>query len=196
MPRKFLVTSALPYSNGKPHVGHIAGAYLPADIYVRYLRARGDDVLFVCGSDDNGVAVTISAQKEGLTPEETVAKYHAAQERAFAGLGIEFDVYGGTHTPGYEDRHFEISQAFFRTIHEKGYFTKKREAQLYDAAAEKFVPDRYVTGTCPYCGSENANGDQCENCGKSIDPLELKNPKSIFSGTTPEVRETTHWYLK
>ncbi|HVJ80740.1 MAG TPA: methionine--tRNA ligase, partial [Planctomycetia bacterium] len=144
----------------------------------------------------NGVAVTISAQKEGLTPEETVAKYHAAQERAFAGLGIEFDVYGGTHTPGYEDRHFEISQDFFRTIHEKGYFTKKREAQLYDAAAEKFVPDRYVTGTCPYCGSENANGDQCENCGKSIDPLELKNPKSIFSGTTPEVRETTHWYLK
>jgi methionyl-tRNA synthetase len=196
MARKFLVTAALPYSNGRLHVGHIAGAYLPADIYVRYLRARGDDVRFICGSDDNGVAVTLTAQKEGRSPAETVAKYNAAQQRDFAGLGIRFDVYGGTHLPGFVDRHNAISQAFFRTIYNKGFFSKRKTKQLFDAQAGKFLPDRYVSGTCHHCSSNNAYGDQCEACGKAIDPLLLKNPKSVLTGTTPEVRETTHWYLR
>jgi methionyl-tRNA synthetase len=198
MPRQLLVTAALPYSNGRLHVGHVAGAYLPADIFVRYLRARGDDVLFVCGSDDNGVAITISAAKEGATPAEIVAKYHARQEQDFTDLGIAFDVFGGTHTPGYVDRHNEISQGFFSAIHDKGYFTKRTIKQLFDAQAGKFLPDRYVQGTCYYedCNHPSAYGDQCENCGRSMDPLLLKNPKSVLTGTTPEVRETTHWFLR
>ncbi|QDU62089.1 Methionine--tRNA ligase [Planctomycetes bacterium Pan216] len=196
MTRRFLITGALPYSNGRLHVGHIAGAYLPADIYVRYLRSRGDDVLFVCGSDDNGVAITLSAQKEGLTPPEIVAKYNASQQRAFEGLGIDFDVFGGTHTPDYVERHTELSQEFFKSIYDKGYFTKRTTSQLYDVQADRFLPDRYVTGTCYLCGAEGAYGDQCEACGHSMDPLKLKDPKSVFSGTTPEVRETTHWYLR
>lgn len=198
MPRQYLVTAALPYSNGRLHVGHIAGAYLPADIFVRYHRACGDDVLFICGSDDNGVAITISAAKENATPAEIVAKYHTRQELDFASLGISFDVYGGTHTPGYIDRHNELSQAFFNSIYDKGFFSKRTIKQLYDAQAEKFLPDRYVQGTCyfPDCNFEGAYGDQCENCGRSIDPLLLKNSKSVLTGATPEVRETTHWFLK
>ena len=198
MPRQYLVTAALPYSNGRLHVGHIAGAYLPADIFVRYHRARGDDVLFVCGSDDNGVAITISAAKENATPAEIVAKYHSWQEHDFVSLGISFDVYGGTHTPGYVDRHNEISQEFFSAIYSKGYFTKRTTKQLYDAVAGRFLPDRYVQGTCYYpdCNYPGAYGDQCENCTRSIDPLLLKNPKSMLTGTTPEVRETTHWFLR
>lgn len=198
MSRSFLVTAALPYSNGRLHVGHIAGAYLPADIYVRYLRATGADVRFVCGSDDHGVAITLTAQKEKLTPAQVVAKYNASQKASFAGMGIRFDVYGGTHMPGFADRHGQISQELFRTIHEKGYFTKRRTRQLYDVPAGKFLPDRYVQGTCHYpdCRYEAAYGDQCEKCGRSIDPLLLGSPRSVLSGTTPEVRETTHWYLR
>jgi methionyl-tRNA synthetase len=198
MPRQFLVTAALPYSNGRLHVGHIAGAYLPADVFVRFLRARGDKVLFVCGSDDNGVAITITAAKENSTPAEVVAKYHNRQEQDFASLGIAFDVFGGTHTPGFVERHNEISQEFFRAIYEKGYFTKWTIKQLYDAQAGKFLPDRYVQGTCYYedCNFVGAYGDQCENCGRSMDPLLLKNPRSVLTGTTPEVRETTHWFLR
>jgi methionyl-tRNA synthetase len=196
MPRQYLVTAALPYSNGRLHVGHIAGAYLPADIFVRYHRACGDDVLFICGSDDNGVAVTITAAKENLTPAEVVAKYHNRQEQDFASLGVSFDVYGGTHTPGYVDRHNEISQGFFRAIYDKGYFSKRTIAQLFDAKANKFLPDRYVRGTCPDCGHPEAYGDQCENCGRSMDPLLLKNPRSTLTESTPEVRETTHWFLR
>jgi methionyl-tRNA synthetase len=196
MPRRILVTAALPYSNGRPHVGHVAGAYLPADTFVRYLRAKGDEVLFVCGSDDNGVAVTLSAKKEGLTPQETVIKYNAAQKLAFDGLGIEFDVYGGTHMPEFVERHNALSQEFFRTLYDKGLFTKRTTQQLYDATALQFLPDRYVTGVCHHCGYDRANGDQCENCGKEIDPLLLKNPVSVLTGTTPEVRPTTHWYLR
>lgn len=196
--RQVLVTAALPYSNGRPHVGHIAGAYLPADIYVRYLRAVGANVRFICGSDDNGVALTLAAQKEGLTPEQTVAKYNAAQKRAFDAIGISFDVYGGTHMPGFYERHTELSHEFFRSIHDKGYFTKKTSQQLYDVQADKFLPDRYVTGIChhPDCRKPGAYGDQCEHCGRDIDPLLLGEPKSIFTGTTPVVRDTVHWYLR
>jgi len=196
MARKFTVTGALPYSNGRLHVGHIAGAYLPADIYVRYLRARGDEVRFICGSDDHGVAIPITAMKEGKTPQEVCSYYNAKQKADFEGLGIVFDIYGGTHQPGFLDLHTRLSQHFFRRIYENGHFVKRRTKQLFDVQAGKFLPDRYVKGTCPYCGYESAYGDQCEACGKSLDPLTLKNPVSTITGTTPEVRETVHWYFK
>jgi len=194
--RRFLVTAALPYSNGRLHVGHIAGAYLPADIYVRYLRQRGDDVRFICGSDDNGVAIAITAAKEGSTPQAVCQHYNARQKADFDGLGIRFDVYGGTHQPDCVELHNRISQGFFLAIHEKGYFTKKATRQLYDPQAGKFLPDRYVQGTCPECGHPGAYGDQCENCGRSMDPLALIDPKSTITGVRPEVRETIHWYLR
>jgi methionyl-tRNA synthetase len=196
MGRRFLVTGALPYSNGRLHVGHIAGAYVPADIYVRYLRARGDDVRFICGSDDNGVAIPITAAKEGRTPEEVCADYSGRQAEAFEGLGIHFDIFGGTHNPDFLEMHTEFSQNFFKRIHEKGLFTKKRTKQLFDAQANKFLPDRYIKGTCPFCKHENAFGDQCEDCGKGIDPLTLINPVSTITGAKPEVRDTVHWYLR
>ncbi len=200
--RHFLVTAGLPYSNGRLHVGHVAGAYLPADIFVRYLRSRGDDVHFICGSDDNGVAVEISAKKEGIRPEELSARYNRMQSEDFAGLGIEFDIFGGTHQPEFVELHNRISQDFFKTIHDNGHFVKKTTEQLYDAEADKFLPDRYVTGTCYHelpdgspC-NHAATGDQCEHCGNSIDPLLLVNPTSTITGTAPERRETTHWYLQ
>jgi methionyl-tRNA synthetase len=198
MTRRFLVTAALPYSNGKPHIGHIAGAYLPADIYVRYLRLRGDDVRFICGSDDNGVAALKSAREEGCSVEELTARYNVMQRQAFDGLGIHFDIYGGTHQPEYVATHERLSQQFFLKIHEKGLFTKINTRQLYDAQVGQFLPDRFVTGTCHYedCGKPGAYGDQCESCGRSIDPLLLKNPISQMSGTTPEPRDTVHWYLQ
>jgi methionyl-tRNA synthetase len=201
--RRFLVTAGLPYSNGLLHVGHIAGAYLPADTYVRYLRARGDDVRFVCGSDDNGVASLLSARKEGKRVEDLTAYYHARQLEDFRSLGIEFDVYGGTHQPGFVDRHVQVSQAFFRRIHDRGYFVKKSAEQLYDPEAEQFLADRYVRGTCYHtrddgtsCGFPEAYGDQCESCGKAIDPLRLIDPVSVVTGTRPVPRLTTHWYLR
>lgn len=201
--RRFLVTGALPYSNNRLHVGHIAGAYLPADIYVRYLRSNGDDVRFICGSDDNGVAIAIQAMKERTTPEAICAKYHALQKEAFAGLGIRFDVYGGTHHPDYVDVHNRLSQDFFKAINDNGHFVKKKSEQLYDAQADQFLPDRYVKGTCYHklddgttCGNPEAFGDQCEQCGNTIDALQLVNPVSTITNTTPEKRETTHWYLK
>lgn len=196
MGRKFLVTAALPYSNGKLHVGHIAGAYLPADIYVRYLKANGDDVLFICGSDDNGAAIELRALSEGTTPAEIVAKYNASQAESFKGLGIDFNVYGGTHTPGFVDTHNDLSQKFFLAIHEKGYFTKRTTTQLFDTQANRFLPDRYITGTCYHCNYDKASGDQCESCGKTIEPLKLKNPKSVITGTEPIPKETTHWHLR
>jgi methionyl-tRNA synthetase len=197
MPTRYLVTAALPYSNNRLHVGHIAGAYLPADTYVRYLRARGHEVRFVCGSDDNGVAIEITALQEHSTPEEISARFHASQKRDFAGLGIEFDVYGGTHQPGFVEFHERFSQEFFTNIHEKGYFTKRRSKQLYDPEAQRFLPDRFVRGTChwPGCGFERATGDQCEACGQMIDPLLLKSPVSVITGRPAEIRETTHWYM-
>jgi len=194
--RRFLVTAALPYSNGQLHMGHIAGAYLPADIYVRYLRQRGDEVRFVCGSDDNGVAISITAAAENCTPADVCQRYNAKQKADFDGLGIRFDIYGGTHQPDCVDLHNRISQDFFLKIYNKGYFTKRTTKQLYDEQAGKFLPDRYVKGTCPFCKHDGAYGDQCENCGKSMDALALINPKSTITGGTPVVRETTHWYLR
>jgi len=201
--RRFLVTAGLPYSNGLLHVGHVAGAYLPADTYVRYLRARGDDVRFVCGSDDNGVASLLSARKEGKPVQELTAYYHARQREDFRSLGIEFDVFGGTHQPGFVERHVEFCQSFFRRIHERGYFVKKTAEQLYDPVAQQFLADRYVRGTCYHtredgtpCGFASAYGDQCESCGKAIDPLCLIDPVSVVTGTRPVPRATTHWYLR
>ena len=194
--QRFLVTAALPYSNGRTHVGHVAGAYLPADIYVRHLRARGKRVYFVCGSDDNGVAAIKSAREEGLSVEELTAKYNKSQREVFEGLGIHFDVYGGTHQPGFVEMHERLSQEFFLKIHEKGYFTKRRTSQLYDVQVGQFLPDRFVKGTCPFCGSDNAYGDQCEGCGRAMDQTELINPISTMTSTKPELRETTHWFLR
>ena len=201
--RRFLVTGALPYSNGRLHVGHIAGAYLPADIFVRYLRSRGDDVLFICGSDDNGVAIEISARKEGTTPAELSGRYNQMQAADFEGLGIHFDIYGGTHQPAFVEHHTRLSQEFFRTIFDKGHFVKRKTAQWFDVKEQIFLPDRYVRGTCYHkkadgtpCGYDRAYGDQCESCGNSNDPLLLINPVSDVSGTTPEKRETAHWYLQ
>ncbi len=196
MARRFLVTAALPYSNGRLHVGHIAGAYLPADIYVRYLRATGADVRFICGSDDNGVAALKTAREEGRPVEELTAHYNASQRRSFAGLGIRFDVYGGTHQPDYVRIHERFSQEFFRKIYDKGLFTKRTSRQLYDVQAEQFLPDRFVKGTCPHCKSENAFGDQCEGCGRTLEQTSLINPVSVMTGTKPELRETKHWYLR
>jgi len=201
--RRHLVTSALPYSNGRLHVGHVAGAYLPADTYVRFLKARGDEVRFVCGSDDNGVAALITAGKEGTSVEELTARYNRRQAADFEGLGIRFDVYGGTHQPGFTERHEQLSQEFFREIEKKGLFVKKRTAQLYDTEAGRFLPDRYVKGTCYHakvdgtpCNYPEAYGDQCESCGNAIDPIQLIDPVSEISGSRPVPRETTHWYMQ
>ncbi len=196
MADRFLVTAALPYSNNRLHVGHIAGAYLPADTYVRYLRARGHDVRFICGSDDNGVAIEISALAEHKTPQEISTHFHARQRDDFAGLGIDFDIYGGTHQPDFVALHERFSQEFFLRIHEKGYFKKIRNKQLYDPQAQRFLPDRFVRGTCYFCSFERATGDQCENCGNMIEPLLLKDPISVITNEKAEVRETTHWYLQ
>lgn len=194
--RRFLITSGLPYSNGRLHVGHIAGAYLPADTFVRYARARGDEARFICGSDDNGVAALISARKENTTVEELTARYNARQAADFKGLGIEFDVYGGTHQPEFVDLHTKLSQDFFKAIHAKGFFTKQTTQQLFDKQAGQFLPDRYVKGKCYNCGYQEAYGDQCESCGIAIDPMKLIDPVSTITGSRPEPRSTTHWYLR
>jgi methionyl-tRNA synthetase len=198
MPKRYLVTAGLPYSNNRLHVGHIAGAYLPADTYVRYLRAAGRDVLFICGSDDNGVAIEISAMQAGKSPQEICTHFNQRQKLDFDGLDIRFDVYGGTHQRHYRQIHERFSQEFFTRIHEKGRFTKRKGKQLYDPQAEKFLPDRYVRGRCHHadCGKPGATGDQCDQCGRMIDPLLLVEPVSVITGTRAVVRETTHWYLR
>ncbi len=194
--RRFLVTAALPYSNGRLHVGHIAGAYLPADTYVRYLRAAGAEVRFICGSDDNGVAALKTAREQNRPVEELTAFYNQSQARDFRGLRIEFDIYGGTHQPEYVKTHEHFSQDFFLKIHTKGLFVKRKTKQLYDVQAGQFLPDRFVRGKCPNCGSDKAFGDQCEDCGRAMDQQTLLNPVSLMSGTKPELRETVHWYLQ
>ncbi len=198
MPQRYLVTAGLPYSNGRLHVGHIAGAYLPADIFARYCRARGRELLFICGSDDNGVAIEISAMQEGRSPQEISTHFHQRQRADFAGLGVSFDIYGGTHQPDFVELHQRFSQEFFLRIHERGYFTKRRTRQLFDPAAQRFLPDRYVRGTCyhPGCGAAGATGDQCDACGRLIEPLLLIDPVSVITGGKTEVRETTHWHLR
>ncbi|MGB3545026.1 methionine--tRNA ligase [Rubrivirga sp.] len=189
--RPLLVTSALPYANGPLHLGHLAGAYLPADLFVRYQRLTGRDVVYVCGSDEHGAAIAIRARQEGTTPQAIVDRYHAEIEAAFESFGISFDVYSRTSKP----IHHETSQDLFRSIEAAGGFVKKTSTQLFDPEAGLFLADRFVKGTCPICGYDSAYGDQCENCGSSLSPDDLIEPSSTLSGATPERRKTTHWYL-
>lgn len=189
--RKYLVTSALPYANGYIHLGHIAGAYLPADMYVRYRRLLRDDILFICGSDEHGTAIEISAMKENVTPQKIIDRYHYANKDAFEKLGISFDIYSRTSNP----IHHKTSQEFFLNLYNKGLLYRKSEKQLYSEKDKKYLADRFLEGTCPICGYEEARGDQCENCGNNLSPLELINPKSKISGDTPIVKESTHYYF-
>ena len=191
-PRKVLVTAGLPYSNGRPHVGHVAGALLPADIYARFERLRGSEVLYVCGSDDHGVAILLAAEKEGMTPQELADHYHDLQVKAFRGIDLEFDIYSSTSR---NPEHAPMCQSFFRSMNEKGYFEKKVSRQFYDEKKQMFLADRYVKGTCGYCGTPDQYGDQCENCGKILDVDSLKSPRSTVSGEPVSTRETLHWFL-
>ncbi len=193
MPIRHLVTSALPYANGPLHIGHIAGAYLPADIYVRFLRRKygHENVLHVCGSDEHGAAISMKAIKEGSTPKEIVDRFHTINKKAFEEFGIDFDIYHRTSA----DLHKETSQEFFLKLYEKGVFKKVTNEQMYDPEAQQFLADRFIMGTCPNCGSDRAYGDQCESCGKTLSPTELIDPKSTLSGTEPELRTTWHFYL-
>jgi methionyl-tRNA synthetase len=193
MPKRHLVTSALPYANGPLHIGHIAGAYLPADIYVKHLRAKygHENVLYVCGSDEHGAAISMKAIKDKTTPKAIVDQFHELNKKAFQDFGIDFDVYHRTSA----DLHHQTSQEFFLNLHEKGVFKKVENQQMYDAEAKQFLADRFIVGTCPNCSSDRAYGDQCENCGKALSPSELINPHSTLSGAKPEMRETWHFYL-
>jgi len=188
---KVLVTSALPYANGPIHLGHLSGAYLPADIYVRYKRLNGDDVLYICGSDEHGVPITISADKEGVSPKVIIDRYHEANKKAFERFGMSFDNYSRTSLP----IHHETAKEFFLEFFNCGMLIEKKSNQFYDEKAKMFLPDRYVEGTCPKCGNEQARSDECENCGSLYDPSELINPKSKVSGETPVLKETTHYYF-
>ena len=190
-PKRYLVTSALPYANGLKHVGHLAGAYIPADIYVRYLRAQRRDVVFVCGSDEHGTAIPIQAMKEGTTPQAIIDKYHEAMRQDFADLDISFDIYHRTSAP----LHHETAQEFFTRLNDAGELETKESEQYYDEEAKTFLADRFIKGTCPNCGSDRAYGDQCETCGRTLSPDELINPVSTLSGTAPVKKKTTHWYL-
>ncbi len=189
--KRYTVTAALPYANGPVHIGHLAGCYLPADIYVRYLRAAGKDVLFICGSDEHGVPITIKAKKEGKRPQEVVNHYHQLMSDAFQNFGIKFDYYGRTTSK----THHDTAQEFFKTLYEKGVFKEEITQQYFDETANQFLADRYITGTCPKCSSENAYGDQCEKCGSSLNPMDLINPRSALSGAAPVLKETKNWFL-
>jgi methionyl-tRNA synthetase len=190
-PKRYLITSALPYANGPLHIGHMAGAYLPADIYARYLRANNKDVAFICGSDEHGAAITLRAKKEGKTPREIVDFYHALMGKSFEDFGISFDVYHRTSSP----EHHAMSQEIFLNLLNKGSFEVETSHQYYDEEAKQFLADRYIIGTCPKCGNDKAYGDQCERCGSTLSPLDLIDPKSTLSGAAPVLRETSHWYL-
>ncbi len=189
--KRYLVTSALPYANGPVHIGHLAGVYIPSDIYVRYLRQRGADVISVCGSDEHGVPITIKARKEGVSPQDIVDKYHNIIKTSFERLGISFDIYSRTTSP----THARTASEFFRTLYDKGEFTEATSQQYYDEEAQTFLADRYIVGTCPKCGYDRAYGDQCEKCGSTLNATDLIDPKSAVSGSTPVMRETKHWYL-
>jgi methionyl-tRNA synthetase len=190
-PKRYTITAALPYANGPVHIGHLAGVYVPADIYVRYLRLQGRDVLFVCGSDEHGVPITIRAQKEGITPQQAVDKYHQMIKESFAQFGIAFDMYARTSNA----THHQTASDFFKQMYEQGNFTEQTSEQYYDNKAGQFLADRYIQGTCPVCSNPNAYGDQCENCGSTLSPAELINPLSMLSGEKPMLKETRHWYL-
>jgi len=189
--KRTTVTSALPYANGPVHIGHLAGVYVPADIYVRYLRLKGEEVIFIGGSDEHGVPITIKAKKEGVTPQDIVDRYHGIIKRSFAEFGISFDVYSRTTSA----IHREMASDIFKTIDKKDGFVIQSSEQYYDETAQQFLADRYITGKCPHCGNEGAYGDQCESCGTSLNPTDLIDPKSAISGSTPVMRETKHWYL-
>lgn len=190
-PQRYTVTAALIYANGPIHIGHLAGCYIPADIYVRYLRSKGAEVAFVSGTDEHGVPITIRAKKEGLTPQQVVDKYYAQIKQSFADLGISFDVYSRTSLP----IHHKTSQDMFKDLYDKNVFVEEVTEQYYDETAQQFLADRYIVGTCPVCDNTNAYGDQCEKCGSTLSPLELKNPKSTLSGSQPVLRNTKNWYL-
>lgn len=189
--KRTTVTTALPYANGPVHIGHLAGVYVPADIYVRYLRLKGQEVLFVGGSDEHGVPITIRARKEGCTPQDVVDRYHNLIKKSFEEFGISFDVYSRTTS----DTHHQLASDFFKTLYEKGEFIEKTSQQYYDEEAKTFLADRYITGECPHCHAEGAYGDQCEKCGTTLSPTDLINPKSTISGSKPVMKETKHWYL-
>ena len=188
---RYTVTAALPYANGPLHLGHVAGVYLPADIFVRFLRIQGHDVAFICGSDEHGAAITLRAKKEGVSPQEIVDKYHAVLAKAFKDFDIQFDIFHRTSA----ELHHETAKAFFKRLNDQGKFTELSSEQFYDEAYHQFLADRYITGDCPKCGSSNAYGDQCEKCGSALSPTELINPISTLSGTPPSLKSTTHWYL-
>ena len=190
-PKRYTVTAALPYANGPVHIGHLAGVYLPADIYVRYLRSQNRDVKFVCGSDEHGVPITIRAKKEGITPQQAVDKYHEIIKQSFRDFNISFDIYDRTSS----DVHHETASGFFKKLYEDGKFIEQTTQQYFDEKAQQFLADRYIVGTCPKCGNENAYGDQCESCGTTLNATDLINPKSTLSGAVPVMRETKHWYL-
>ncbi len=188
---KYIITSALPYANGKLHIGHVAGAYLPADIFNRYLKLKKEDVIYICGSDEHGAPISIRAEKEGVSPQEIVDRYHKSLKESFDGLGIIFDNFSGTA----RKPHHELSQQFFTELNNNGYIKAKESQQFYDEKEKRFLPDRYVEGTCPHCGAEGARGDQCDACGKLIDAITLINPISKVSGTKPVIKTTKQWYL-
>ena len=189
--KRYLLTAALPYANGPIHFGHLAGVYIPADIFARYLRLKSSDIIFVCGSDEHGVPITIKARNEGISPQDVVDKYHKINKESFEKLGITFDIYSRTTSPV----HYETASEFFRTLYDKGEFIEKTTEQYFDPEALQFLADRYITGTCPRCGNENAYGDQCESCGSSLNATDLINPKSMISGAAPVLKETRHWFL-
>ena len=189
--KRTTVTAALPYANGGVHIGHLAGVYVPADIYVRYLRLKKQDVMYVCGSDEHGVPITIRARKEGITPQDVVDRYHELIKKSFADFGISFDIYSRTTSK----THHQFASDFFKKLYDEGKLTEETTTQLYDEEAKQFLADRYVTGECPHCHNEGAYGDQCEKCGRDLSPTELINPKSTISGSTPVLKETKNWYL-
>jgi methionyl-tRNA synthetase len=189
--KRHLVTSALPYANGPVHIGHLAGVYIPSDIYTRYLRLKGEDVIHVCGTDEHGVPITIKAKQEGVTPQDIVDKYHKIIGDSFKGLGISFDIFSRTTTP----THYQTASDFFKKLHQEGKFVEQTSEQYYDEEAKQFLADRYIMGTCPHCGNDRAYGDQCEKCGTSLSSTDLIEPKSMISGSKPVMRETKHWYL-
>lgn len=191
MSNRKMITAALPYANGPVHIGHLAGVYIPADVYARFQRRSGKEVAFICGSDEHGIPITIRAKKEGVTPQDIVDKYHEIIKKSFSDLGISFDEYSRTTSK----KHYETSQEFFKVLYEKGKFTEEISEQYFDEQAGEFLADRYIVGTCPNCGNENAYGDQCEKCGSTLSPSELINPKSMLSGNVPILKETKNWYL-
>ncbi|MGB4292608.1 MAG: methionine--tRNA ligase [Bacteroidales bacterium] len=189
--KRYLITSALPYANGPIHIGHLAGVYVPSDIYTRYLRLKGEDVISICGSDEHGVPITLKARKEGITPQQVVDRYHEMNKKAFEDFGIAFDIYSRTTNK----IHYETASEFFLKLYNKGEFIEKTSLQYYDTEAGCFLADRYIIGECPHCHNENAYGDQCEKCGSSLSPSDLINPRSAISGSQPVLKETLHWYL-